>query len=98
MIMTSTTLMNISIGIAGINILLILSLLYVYGRNLKKIRSTHTGGLFLFASLFLIQNLVLLYYGLTMAEVYAKGVGFFMLVFAFLQTLAFSILNWITWK
>jgi hypothetical protein len=96
--MASTTLMNTAIAVTGVNIILILALLNVYVKNYRKIRTTHTTGLLLFAGLFMIQNLVLLFYGLTMAEIYAKGVGFFLLVFAILQAVAFTILNWITWK
>jgi hypothetical protein len=96
--MASTILMNLAIVIAGINILLILALLKVYLKNYREIPSTHTSGLLLFAGLFLIQNLVLLFYSFTMAEIYAKGVGFFLLVFAILQVVALTILNWISWK
>jgi hypothetical protein len=91
-------LMKIAMLVTGVNIVLILGLISVYVKNFREVRTTHTSGLLLFASLFLIQNLVLLYYAVTMSEIYAKGVGFFLLVFAILQALAFAILNWITWK
>jgi hypothetical protein len=90
--------MDVAVLLTGINIVLILSLLYVYVKNYRKIRSSHTGGLLLFASLFLAQNLVALYYGLTMSEFFAKDLGEFLLMFTALQVIAFTILNWITWK
>ena len=84
--------------IAAMNILLILGLLYVYLRNMMKIRSGFTLGLALFAGLFLVQNIMVLYFGITMMPLYAEGLGGFMLAFTLLQTLAFIIMNWVTWK
>jgi hypothetical protein len=33
-----------------------------------------------------------------MSKIYAEGVDFFLFSFTILQAIAFSILNWITWK
>ena len=84
--------------LSGINILLILGLLYVYVKNLIKIRSGFTIGLVLFVSLFLFQNSVVFYFSITMMPLYTESVRIYMMVFMVLQSLAFSILNWITWK
>ena len=77
---------------------LILGLLYVYGANLRKVQSLFTGGLFVFAALFLIQNAIALYFSITMMPYYAPGLESYMLVFTLLQTAAFAFMNIITWK
>jgi hypothetical protein len=90
--------MNPTTIFAGINVALIIGLLVLYGRIFAKTRSLFTFGLLLFAALFLLQNATILYFALTMMPLYEPGVESFMLSFAVLQTVAFAILNWITWK
>jgi hypothetical protein len=90
--------MEISSWLSAINILLVLSLLYVYIRNYAKVKSDFTLGLGLFALLFLVHNAVALYYHLTMMPLYVAGVETYALIFSGLQTAAFLVLNWITWK
>ena len=84
--------------VAAINIALILGLLYVYVKNLVKIKSGFTFGLVFFAGLFLFHNVLVFYFSITMMPLYAESVSSFMLVFTLLQTIAFAILNWVTWK
>ncbi len=84
--------------IAGINIALIFGLLYVYIRNMVKIKSGFTLGLVLFAGLFLLHNILVFYFSITMMPLYSEGVTPFMLGFTILQGVAFGILNWVTWK
>ncbi len=47
----------LNIALAGVNAAILAALLYVYGRNARRIRSRFTLGLVLFAALFLAQNL-----------------------------------------
>ena len=84
--------------IASINMVLILALLYVYVKNLIRIRSGFTFGLVLFAALFLFHNILVFYFSITMMPLYADAVSPYMLVFTILQAFAFAILNWVTWK
>jgi hypothetical protein len=84
--------------LTSINVLLILSLLYVYINNLKQAKSVYTVGLVLFAVLFLLHNSVCLYSLLTMTPHYVDGMEWYQLTFAGLQTIAFSIMTWITWR
>lgn len=84
--------------IASINIILIMGLLYVYVKNMIKIKSGFTFGLVLFGGLFLLHNIVVFYFSITMMSLYADGVSPYMFVFTILQAFAFGILNWITWK
>lgn len=91
-------LMNFTTILTLISTLILLALLYVYSKNLKKIKSKFTIGLFIFALLFLIQNLVSLYYYLTMMKYYTPEVEVHVFVLTLLQTIAFLILLKITWE
>ena len=91
-------LMNIATVVNGINILLVLSLLYVYLKNLVKIKSIFTIGLVIFALLFLLQNIISFYFFITMMPYFVNEVESYVFLFSILQTLAFIVLNWITWK
>ena len=93
-----TLMMNLSEIVIIVNIVLVASLIYVYLKNFVKFRSAFTFELFLFAFLFLIQNGVLLYFFLTMMPYYAGGVEVYAFIFSVLQTVAFLILNIVTWK
>ncbi len=90
--------MNLSLVTAVINILLIASLLYVYGRNFIKMKSHFAAGLFIFAALFLLHNVLYLYFAITMMPYYAGSAQLYGFIFNLLQVLAFLILNIITWK
>lgn len=81
-----------------INCLLILSLIYVYIKNAIKIKSFFTLGLLIFALLFLIQNIVSIYFYITMIPYYVDEVETFGFIYSIIQTVAFIILNIITWK
>ena len=91
-------LMNITTILTGISSLFLLGLLYVYSKNLKAIKSKFTIGLFVFALLFLLQNIVSFYFYITMMDYYAPQVGFHVFILALLQTIAFLILLKITWE
>ena len=89
---------NIGTLLSGVNIVLIVALLCVYVRNVRKITSLFTWGLVIFAALFLVHNAVSLYFALTMMPLYVMEVQAYVALFTFLQTIAFSILNLITWR
>lgn len=91
-------LMNVTAILTGISALLLLGLLYVYYKNLKSIKSKFTVGLFIFAALLLLQNLVSLYYYLTMMDYYVPEVAVHIFILTLLQTIAFAILLKITWE
>lgn len=91
-------LMNVTTILTGISTLLLLGLLYVYYKSLKKIKSKFTIGLLIFALLFLLQNLVSLYFYLTMIQYYSPQVEVHVFILTLLQTIAFLILLKITWE
>ena len=88
-----------AIGIlTAISILALLGLVYVYYRNLKQIKSKFTIGLLIFALLFLMQNVISVYYYATMMDYYVDQVQPFVFVFSLLQTIAFVVLLKISWE
>ena len=93
-----SAIMKLTAFLAAVSILLLLGLVYVYYKNLKSIRSKFTIGLFVFALLFLIQNIVSFYYYITMMSYYAPEVEIHVFILTLLQTLALSVLLKITWE
>ena len=90
--------MNTTTILTGISTILLLGLIYVYYKNLRKIKSNFTMGLLIFAILFLIQNIVSLYYFITMMDYYVPEVETHVFIFTLLQTIGFGILLKITWE
>lgn len=91
-------LMNLTMILTIVSILALGFLLHIYIKNLKKIKSNFTIGLLVFALLFLIQNIVSLYYYLTMMEYYSPEVEVHVFILTLLQTIGFLILLKITWE
>lgn len=91
-------LMIVAKGLTVVNVLLILVLLYVYTKSVQKIRAPFTIGLLAFALLFLVNNIICLYFYITMQPYYAPGAEIFAVVLSATQTVAFATLAWITWK
>lgn len=93
-----SALMKVITAFTLLSTLLLLGLLYVYYKNLIKIKSKFTLGLFIFALLFLVQNLVSLYFYLTMMDYYVPEVEIHVFILTLLQAIGFSILLKITWE
>ena len=91
-------LMALTTILAAISALILAALSYIYIRNLRKIRSNFTIGLLIFALLFLIQNIVSLYFYLTMMDYYVPAVELHVFIFTLLQTIGFAILLKLTWE
>ena len=90
--------MKVTAVLTGISALLLGALIHVYIKNLRKIKSKFTIGLFVFALLFLVQNLISLYYYATMMEYYVPEVENHVFILTLLQTIGFAILLKITWE
>ncbi len=90
--------MNITTILTALSTLAISGLLYVYFKNLRRAKSKFTIGLFIFALLFLIQNLVSLYYYITMMKYYAPEVEIHVFILTLLQSIGFLVLLKITWE
>lgn len=89
---------------AVLNIALLLMLIYVWGTSYHRHRASHTLGLLIFASVFLLQNLLWVYlYGFhdQFIRWFAEGDGIYqlgMILLCGLQTAALAVLARITWR
>ncbi len=81
-----------------VNALLSLSLIYVYLRNYLKLRMPFTLGLLIFAFVFLIQNLVAIYFQFAMIMYYTSEVANIALILNLLETVALLSLCYVTYK
>lgn len=97
-------LLEIARGAAVTNVLVLGSLLYVWGRSYHSHRATHTLGLLVFAGVFVLQNFLWLYlYGMQSTfiawfEASSTGIQASMTGLCGLQTVALAFLAWITWQ
>lgn len=89
---------------AGLNVVLLLGLIYIWGTGYRRHRASHTLSLLIFASVFLLQNFLWIYlYGfhsqfigwfLDGDQVYQVG----MTALCGLQTVALAVLARIAWR
>ena len=79
---------------SSINVLLLIGLIWIYASNFRKVRAQFTAGLFFFAALFLVQNLISLYSFLTMFMYYAAGVTGIVLAITVVQTAGLGVILW----
>ncbi|MBI2077642.1 MAG: hypothetical protein HYT80_04615 [Euryarchaeota archaeon] len=77
-----------NVALVAANLLLMSTLLVVYGRMLRQLRAPLTFGLVAFAAILWIQNAIQLYFFATMMEYYAGGVEGLVLVQNALAALA----------
>jgi hypothetical protein len=75
-----------------LNVLLLVGLIWVYASNLRKVRAEFTVGLLVFATLFLVQNLISLYSFLAMFMYYASDVGALVLAITVVQSAALGVM------
>ena len=91
-------LMSLTTILAALSALMLAALLHVYIKNLRRIKSSFTAGLVIFASLFLLQNIISLYFYLTMMDYYVPEVELHVFIFTLLQTIGFAVLLKLTWE
>ncbi len=80
------------------NVLMSISLLYVYIKNYLKMKLPFTLGLIIFAAIFLLQNLAAIYFQFAMIMYYTKDVAEFALVINTLECLGLASLVYVTYK
>ena len=91
-----STLLTLAQVAAGVNVLLLLALSYVWGRNYRQIRSQHTLGALVFALLLLAENVLALYYyrfGPAMPPPAIRA----MMYLQVLETAGIAFLTYVTW-
>lgn len=84
--------------VSALNVVFLLSLIYIYASNYLKLKSNFGLGLLLFAVLLLLQNLAALYFQLMMIMYYSSAVAGFALVLNSLESLGLACLVYISWK
>jgi len=90
--------MKATFVLTAVNIVLLLMLAYIYGRNWAKVRSTFTAGLLLFTIAFLAQYMLSFYFYVTSMDYFVEMVSMHVFVLTILQTMAFTVLNSISWS
>ena len=92
--------MALSIGFVLhiINVILILGLLYIYIQNYLKMKSKYTIGLMIFASFFLIQSLMGLYFDVSMVMYSSLQAEQAAIILEAIKSVGFAILLWISWE
>ena len=81
---------------AGLNIILLVGILYPSVLNLLKTRSSVSTLLVAFSLAFLIQNVVAVYFHLVIP--YTLAVEFEVMTLTALQTVGFAALFWVTYR
>lgn len=84
--------------LTAVNIVLLLALVYVYGRNWLRVRSGFTMGLLVFTGAFLLQYVTSFYFYVTGMDYFVAMVSMYAFVLTLLQTIAFAVLNVISWR
>lgn len=81
-----------------VNMLLLFGLLFIYVQNYRHLRTKLTAGLVLFASLFLLQSIVNIYYDATMVMYSSAGAETAAAVIEAIKAVGFAVLLWISWE
>ncbi len=88
----------IGMALHAVNLLLLVGLLYIYVQNYRQLKTKLTAGLVLFASLFLLQSLMNIYFDATMIM---KSSGSAETADTFIEAVkvvGFAILLWVSWE
>jgi hypothetical protein len=82
---------------AGTNVLLLVVLLWIWGRNYVEIRAPLTLGSIVFGTLLLAENVVALYFYFTAPAMPTVAVEF-MMILQVLETAGIGALAYFTWQ
>jgi len=93
-----SNLMDATLIISGVNILLLLALLYPSAKNLAMTKSAIAAGLTIFVVIFLLETLTTIFFNVTMMKFYTPEVEPQVLAISMLKMLSFGTLVWITYR
>ncbi len=93
-----STLMDLTFIVSGINLALLLALLYPGVQSFRKLRSPLSAALLAFVLIFIVEGLTTLYFNLDMMPFYTPSVEPLVLAIGLLKTISFSTLVWITYR
>ncbi len=89
--------MNFAMLMEALNIIILIFLLHIYTQNYKHIKAKFSLGLVFFASFFLLESMLALYFNITMMDFYA-ALELPTLVLHTLKTAGLIVLLFITWR
>lgn len=90
--------MKLTFALTAVNVILLLALSYIYGRNWVRLKTSFSAGLLLFTLAFLVQYVMSFYFYVVNMHFYVDMVSRHVFALTVLQTIAFSILNGISWR
>lgn len=90
------SLMQISFWLSLINVALLVYLVAIHVKMLKSVKSSFTIGLLIFVLIFLLHNILYVYFYLTMMELYANGTDGLVFVITLMETIGFTVFTWIS--
>ncbi len=90
--------LDLASAVTVLNIILLVSLAYVYVSNYLRLRSKFALGLAFFSSMFLLQNLFALYCQLVKVEYYSPEITGIVLVLSTLEAVGLAVLAYISWR
>ena len=93
-----STLMDITFIVSGINLVLLVALLYPAIQSVRRMRSPLSAALLIFVLIFLVEGVITLYFNVDMMPFYTQAVEPLVLAISLLKTFSFSTLAWITYR
>lgn len=81
----------------GLNVVLLIALLYIYLQNCRKLKTKLTAGLVLFAGLFLLQSLMNIYYDTAMVMYSSAPAETAATIVEAVKAAGFAVLLWVSW-
>ena len=90
--------LNLATGTEIINVILLAGLFYIYLQNYRSMRSKFALGLLFFATFFLVENLMAIYFQVAMVNYYTPEVSEHIFILTTIQTIGLVILSFVTWK
>lgn len=85
-------------GLQVVNIILLALLIFVYIRNLTRIKLNFAIGLLVFAAFLLLQNILGIYFGMGAIESMSGPLENYVFAINITETIALLALFWISWK
>ena len=87
----------IGMALHAINVIMLLALLYIYIQNYRQLKTKLTAGLVIFASLFLLQSIMNVYFDATMVMYSSGSAETAATLIEGIKAIGFAILLWVSW-
>ena len=85
-----------SLAVQGINLILLIALLVVYGSNYRRLKMKYTVGLIFFVALFLVETVMALTFNATMVMYYSAEAAFNAMILEVIKAVGFALLLWVS--